>query len=40
MWEYGIRPVERNVAPNVSRTLGDYHGKIDVRLRQGGMEST
>src|SRR5665647_2342542 len=24
----------------MSRTLGDYHGKINVRLRQGGMEST
>ena len=34
-----MRPVERNVA-QTSRTLGDHHGKIDVRLRQGGMEST
>jgi hypothetical protein len=40
MWEYGMRPVERNVALYQSRTLGDYHGKINVRLRQGGMEST
>jgi len=40
MWEHGIRPIERNVAfLKKSRTLGEYHGKINVRLRQGGMES-
>jgi hypothetical protein len=37
---YGIRPVEKECSSAMSRTLGDHHGKIDVRLRQGGMEST